>query len=602
MVAAALEAGTAEAFLARAGSQDLFGQDPEQRRHEYWFARTVWNGIPWRLLGRGERTLPEPRRNDPCPCGSGRKFKQCCRELATGPSPPEEAMLSIVGEMLPTEELVRLAGSGTLPLYQAGTVANLELERDRPKRARDILEAALRHYHGNDHDLLAQSADLLLDALERLGHVRQKAKVLERYCGHPAAAVASSALQRRATVQMDEGDYAGARVSLDEARRHTPEDPGVGLAELTLHATQRHWDQVRDTAALWRRRIQRAQPDLTEFIEMLRRAEADPQQAMADMMGSVGGEDENRLAAVIDAIVARPGPAYRVETASDEDGEPMAILETPLPLRPLEEAWEEIADIGKPVLTMPASRDDAAAWLDDRPQDWLSLLEAEPECGDCVGILDDLIRLVDTGPLAGSWRADQQRRPLAERVTKIVEDAMAEAPPGVTLPWAAMENRPALRAMASVLLPKDDESPADYDLAGLRRMLALNPNDNHGFTDLLIEGLLHRGEDAAALEVIRPDAKIKPAHAYGRVLALYRLGRLEEARGALAEAVGQLPKVLDYLLPARKATPDLNPGLVSLGGDDQAWYYRESMRPVFAATPGLMGWLKRNRPPEALSR
>jgi len=596
MVAAALKAEGPKAFLDRAETQDLFGEDPEQRRREYWFARTVWNGIPWRLLGRGERALPEPRRNDPCPCGSGRKFKQCCRDLASFPPPPEEAMLAIVGDILPTRELVRLAGSGTLPLYQAGTIANMELERERPKRARDILEAALAQYHGHDHDLLARSVDLLLDALERLGNVHQKRKLLERYCRHPAAAVASSALQRRATIQMDEGDYAGARASLEEARRHTPEDPGVGLAELTLHATQRHWDRVRDTAAVWRRRIQRTQPDMTEFIEMLREAEADPQRAMAEMMGSVGGEDENRLASLIDAFVARPVPAYRVHTEADEDGAPIAFLETPAPLRPLEEAWEEIVDIGKPMLTLPASQSDAAAWLDDRPQDWLSLLEAEPECGDCIGILDDLIRLVDTGPLAESWRADQQRAQLAERVGKIVEGAMAEAPPGATLPWAVTENRPALRALANALLPKNEDSPADYDLSGLRRMLALNPEDNHGFTDMLIEGLLHRGEDEAALEVIRPESRLMPAHVYGRVLALYRLDRREEARAALEKAVSELPKVLDYLLPARKARPKLEPGVVSLGGDDQAWYFRESMRPVFVATPGLMDWLKRQRP------
>lgn len=26
----------------------------------------------------------EPKRNDPCPCGSGRKYKNCCQGEATG--------------------------------------------------------------------------------------------------------------------------------------------------------------------------------------------------------------------------------------------------------------------------------------------------------------------------------------------------------------------------------------------------------------------------------------------------------------------------------------------------------------------------------------
>ena len=38
-------------------------------RH-YWFER----GIPEPV----RRTTPKVGRNDPCPCGSGKKFKNCC--------------------------------------------------------------------------------------------------------------------------------------------------------------------------------------------------------------------------------------------------------------------------------------------------------------------------------------------------------------------------------------------------------------------------------------------------------------------------------------------------------------------------------------------
>jgi uncharacterized protein len=33
---------------------------------------------PANLLGQPFRSGPRPNRNDPCPCGSGRKYKQCC--------------------------------------------------------------------------------------------------------------------------------------------------------------------------------------------------------------------------------------------------------------------------------------------------------------------------------------------------------------------------------------------------------------------------------------------------------------------------------------------------------------------------------------------
>jgi uncharacterized protein len=34
--------------------------------------------LPANLTGMPHRAAPRPGRNDPCPCGSGRKYKQCC--------------------------------------------------------------------------------------------------------------------------------------------------------------------------------------------------------------------------------------------------------------------------------------------------------------------------------------------------------------------------------------------------------------------------------------------------------------------------------------------------------------------------------------------
>lgn len=45
------------------------------------FARQVWNVTP--IPGKGFRRDPHPvpGRNEPCPCGSGRKYKRCCIDL-----------------------------------------------------------------------------------------------------------------------------------------------------------------------------------------------------------------------------------------------------------------------------------------------------------------------------------------------------------------------------------------------------------------------------------------------------------------------------------------------------------------------------------------
>jgi hypothetical protein len=43
--------------------------------------------------------MPSPGRNDPCPCGSGKKFKQCCESKKNRMSPALIALL-IAGVVL----------------------------------------------------------------------------------------------------------------------------------------------------------------------------------------------------------------------------------------------------------------------------------------------------------------------------------------------------------------------------------------------------------------------------------------------------------------------------------------------------------------------
>jgi hypothetical protein len=105
---------------------------------------------------------------------------------------------------------------------------------------------------------------------------------------------------------------------------------------------------------------------------------------------------------------------------------------------------------------------------------------------------------------------------------------------------------------------------------------------------------LRRGEDAAALALARrfPDDLLADL-AYGEVLALYRLGEQDRARAALRTAVGRLPRIPRYLTRKRIKRPRLSPLGVTPGGEDQAWMYREAMRDVWEAEPGILRWMKR---------
>ena len=52
----------------------------------------------------------------------------------------------------------------------------------------------------------------------------------------------------------------------------------------------------------------------------------------------------------------------------------------------------------------------------------------------------------------------------------------------------------------------------------------------------------------------------------------------------------RLPRIPHYLTRKRVRQPGTGPGIDQ---DDQAWLYRQAMRDVWAAEPGLMNWMKK---------
>ena len=86
--------------------------------------RTLWNGLP--LPGNGFRPRPiaKPERNDPCPCGSGRKYKKCCAVWADGaPDLEPDAVWTLAIEAFPQETVEALGESGRVPRNFVGAIA-----------------------------------------------------------------------------------------------------------------------------------------------------------------------------------------------------------------------------------------------------------------------------------------------------------------------------------------------------------------------------------------------------------------------------------------------------------------------------------------------
>jgi len=123
-------------------------------------------------------------------------------------------------------------------------------------------------------------------------------------------------------------------------------------------------------------------------------------------------------------------------------------------------------------------------------------------------------------------------------------------------------------------------------------VLALNPNDNSGHRVTLVHRLCESGRAGEALAVCeRYGEDDFGGMQYGRVLALQQLGRRGEATAALAAAKKNSPKILKTLLASKPKMPDITPGMVTYGGEDEAWLYRTGWLYVWEKT-GALAWLR----------
>ena len=167
---------------------------------------------------------------------------------------------------------------------------------------------------------------------------------------------------------------------------------------------------------------------------------------------------------------------------------------------------------------------------------------------------------------------------------------------GRTLEWGWHENRPALSLLASLAFyhVEHDDPERAVDLLEWC-VLTLNPNDNQGLRDPLIHHYLrvNRSDDALRLAARYPDDL--PAMQYGGILALFMADKIEEATRQLKKSACAYPEIASMLLSAKPRRPALNAGFSTLGGKDEAWYYRENNLEIWQQSGGL-AWLRQALP------
>lgn len=545
--------------------------------------REIWNHTPRPDLGWKRLTLPRPERNAPCPCGSGKKYKQCCGPLAEVSPFPAGAftVLAYVLETVPVSQYPQLPFK-QLDAEELAHVAQQWGEEGRIEPATLLLEALLAP--GGKFDARHESAfdelcNLYLDA----GRETDRLALVERFMQTPDKRLRAAAWQRRATLHADAGEEAEAWTTFKEAQRLDPDNPALAHLELVLLANRGRYEEARTRAAFWAKRLVKLGYEGEPIVALMEDVARDPHTLRAMMDGYAGAEpgaatpgDVDALADLIDALPA-PSCHYRL---SPQDGS-AGPLEPAPELAAIERAWEA---------AYWGDADDRDPWDDTGWIDWLG---AHPLAWQSFTVIDAVVDIFENAlfPEEDDERTDKMEKALLDHALALLRRVLADnRAEGLALEWGWHENRPALRLL---MLSIDIARDAAEELPLLEWLvLTLNPNDNGGQRERLVHALCAAGRAADALAVCERYANDDlPGTLYGRVLALYLLGRRGDAVTALAEASRRLPKVLKTLLAARPRAPAMTPGLTMHGGDDEAWRYRVENLDVWTKCQAL-DWLR----------
>lgn len=632
-----------EAFLhwARVRIPDILGlADAYLDRFEIQRLATllgtlIWNATPQPFNAFRPYPMDAPSPDSPCVCGSGLTYLDCCGNLDDMPELSSDLVWEILIDELTEPALREALALNAIPGPLLAKIADRWLDEDKPGRVVTLLEPL---FSGALEDLDTRyeaALDLLCDAYDRLDHWRKKRTFLDRLCTEGSRAIQSAAWLQRSTMHIDAYDYVQAEHAFSAALRSNPDNPSVALLEITLLTAQHKDWLAQERARFWLHRFRRLGFDDEDFMYFLARAVENPQEAMVDSQADTLDPVLVDLNDWMTVISTRPLPRYTLAALTPKrppvpralagqldlfEGTPAAghapaganSRSTPIDapasdagvarglpfelrasaqVRQSQTLWRVLYPAGKPYSTHLVLSEDEDVWSDT---DWVDYLLGHPEVADSLDVLDDLATALYAHPESAlPWISHALLGPLIERAWSILEHVL-EPGDGRYLPWSCKSNRPLLRLLFRRYLCRLQEGQPAEAIQTLETLLRLNPQDNHGVRAELINHYLRNGEDERAVALAQrfPDDLLADL-AYGEVLALYRLGRQEQARSALKTAVHRLPQIPRYLTRKRIKQPHVNPLGITPGGEDQAWLYREAMLDVWVAEPGALAWLKR---------
>lgn len=549
------------------------GNSEALRSFKPMFARYIWNRTA--LPGNHFRPqpLPKPERNAPCPCGSGRKYKQCCLRMENDADLiPNLSLLPYVLDAMTAKQRIHLPYDYLSP-EELEHVARQWMKTGRAQDAAKLLEGLFKDM-GKLDDRSEMAFDCLLDCYDELGNPLKKKKLLERGSSAPNKHLRAAAMQRRCCILADRHDYAEAWTLFQDLQRLVPNDPSLSHLEIIILLNQGEKQRAAERAKFWAARLSR-DPDFSHgpLIEFLRGV---AQGEVSDVMSSLArsfDSDSQGLLALIEHLPAAECH-YTLQPMDDSAG----------PLMPDKKLLSLIAQ-------WQAQSEFSESMADD-----IEWLQRNPLAFNCFEIMDDWLATLEDDRISHGFE-EVLLLPVLRHAESLLRMILDRHQVGtLKLEWGWLENRPALTLLERLagmlrLAHKTDEAVRVAEWM----VLTLNPHDNQGMRDLLLHDYLRLGRIKEALRLAALYPEDMAALQYGTVLALFMDGQHDAATDALKTARKCYPEVAKMLLADKPKQPKLTPGLVSMGGKDEAWYYRLAHFDLWHSC-GRLDWLRLQSP------
>jgi tetratricopeptide (TPR) repeat protein len=568
---------------------------PEEEWHKLATAlgRSLWNVTPLPRNDYRPEPIPAPKRNEPCPCGSGRKYKHCCDKAVRdfGSAFHAGEIWLLVAEHVDGPRLEGLAAYGRIPGKALGVLAYTRLKEHSPDDALALVESIFRNQPERLDGSYEGALETLLQAYDEIGDEEETEEMLFFLAERLRPPLTAVLWLRWAAEAWDAGEREVGRQYLERARRDAPKNPNVGRIEIIFLLSEGRAEEARQRSKWWLKRLRKWGADGDHeggAFELFEAASADPRSALPLTIIPAFGELLRRFLDLLEGLADRPLLPYGLEPGPEPRE---AILETPEAVAEVEAGWLEVWPASEPVSTFDSGSGVGEIWEPANAGSWLTFLRLRPEAFASLSILDDLCDAARSSDVPG--KTFFLLEPILDRAEAILDRSLEGSPDDLQLPWMALQNRPALRILLHKLYLLVDRGDEAGSRRLMERLLELNPRDNHGCRLLLVHRYQRDGDDERALELIgRYPDDLSPEIGYGKVLSLYRLGREEEALDALEEARGSLPLVADFLVGRRDEVPEMSPLGVRFGSEDQAWLFREEQLELWRSVPGLLEWLE----------